>query len=232
MNDCTGTESTATDETASKQLPCCPPDRHRVILPLRLPSPCSRVTHRAALPSGLLVLPVTLVSCHPSRCLAIRPTRPTHHLGVVPPITLSCHQPCSPYPSLCCRATHRAPCHQACSPCWSRARRQAPRRTQSKTPSSRVRAVSRTMPPRLGSIRFRSPLRAYDAPPWGVRVVPDRLTKSRKTPTRKILPRSFLASRSGRRPGGGEGPGRGPGCQADGARCHDGYCMHAHNGAG
>ena len=37
---------------------------------------------------------------------------------------------------------------------------------------------------------MRLALRTYDAPPWGciVRVVPDRLTKSRKIPTRKTLP--------------------------------------------
>ena len=53
-----------------------------------------------------------------------------------------------------------------------------------------VRAVSRSISPPWGSIRFRLALRAYA--PWGVRVVSQ--TKSRKIPTRKYY-RSF--SRAG-----------------------------------
>jgi len=48
--------------------------------------------------------------------------------------------------------------------------------------------VSRSIPPPWRSIRFRLTLRTYA--PWGVRVVSQ--TKSRKIPTRKILP-LFLA---------------------------------------
>ena len=46
----------------------------------------------------------------------------------------------------------------------------------------------------MGSIRSRLAPRAYDAPPCGpsVRVVPDRLTESRKIPTRTILPLFFV----------------------------------------
>ena len=61
---------------------------------------------------------------------------------------------------------------------------------------AKVHAVSRPTPPRWRSIRFRLALRTYNAPPWGVRVVPDRLTKSRKIPTRKILPFLFVARRT------------------------------------
>ena len=52
--------------------------------------------------------------------------------------------------------------------------------------------------PIVGSIRFRLAPRAYDAPPCGpsVRVVPDRLTKSRKIHTRKMLP-LFLSRPAG-----------------------------------
>ena len=50
--------------------------------------------------------------------------------------------------------------------------------------------ASRSIPPPWGSIRFRLALRTYA--PWGVRVVSQ--TKSRKIPTRNILP-LFLASR-------------------------------------
>ena len=44
--------------------------------------------------------------------------------------------------------------------------------------------------PQWGSIRFRLAPRTYDAPPCGpsVRVVPDRLTKSRQTPTLNMSP--------------------------------------------
>ena len=56
-------------------------------------------------------------------------------------------------------------------------------------------AASRSISPRWGSIRYRLALRTYA--PWGVRVVPDRLTKSRKIPTRNILP-LFLVSRQAR----------------------------------
>ena len=49
------------------------------------------------------------------------------------------------------------------------------------------------MPPRWRSIRFRLAPRTYA--PWGVRVVPGRLTKSRKIPTRKTLP-LFMVSRA------------------------------------
>ena len=55
-----------------------------------------------------------------------------------------------------------------------------------------VRVASRSISPPWGSIRFRLAPRTYDAPPWGVRVVSQ--TKSRKIPTRKILP-LFFASR-------------------------------------
>ena len=54
----------------------------------------------------------------------------------------------------------------------------------------RVRAMSRSIPPPWRSIRFRLVLRTYA--PWGVRVVSQ--TKSRKIPTRKILPH-FLVIR-------------------------------------
>ena len=61
---------------------------------------------------------------------------------------------------------------------------------------AKVRVVSRTIPPRRRTIRFtlRLALHTYDAPPWGARVVPDRLTKSRETPTRTMLP-LFIACR-------------------------------------
>ena len=51
-----------------------------------------------------------------------------------------------------------------------------------------VRVATRSITPRWRSIRFRLALRTYDAPPCGpsVRVVSQ--TKSRKIPTRKILP--------------------------------------------
>ena len=61
-------------------------------------------------------------------------------------------------------------------------------------PEALVRVPSRSIPPPWRSIRFRLTLRTYDAPPWGVRVVSQ--TKSRKIPTRKILP-PFFASRHG-----------------------------------
>ena len=58
-----------------------------------------------------------------------------------------------------------------------------------------VRVASRSISPQWGvnlilsgAIRFRLAPRAYDVPPWGARVVPDRPTKSRKTPTRKTFP--------------------------------------------
>ena len=47
-----------------------------------------------------------------------------------------------------------------------------------------VRVASRTISPPWGSIRFRLALRTYA--PWGVRVV--GRTKSRKIPTRNMLP--------------------------------------------
>ena len=53
-----------------------------------------------------------------------------------------------------------------------------------------ARGMRRSIPPPRGSIRFRLALRAYDAPPWGVRVVSQ--TKSRKIPTRNILPPFFV----------------------------------------
>ena len=52
--------------------------------------------------------------------------------------------------------------------------------------------MGRSIPPKWRSIRFRLALRKYV--PWGVRVVPYRLTKSRRIPTRKLLPR-FLTRR-------------------------------------
>ena len=54
------------------------------------------------------------------------------------------------------------------------------------TTTSQVRVPSRSIPPRWRSIQFRLAARTYDASPWGVRVVGQ--TKSRKAPTRKILP--------------------------------------------
>ena len=48
--------------------------------------------------------------------------------------------------------------------------------------------------PHGGTIQFRLALRTYDAPPWGVRLMSQ--TKSRKIPTRKILPLFF--ARAGR----------------------------------
>ena len=51
-----------------------------------------------------------------------------------------------------------------------------------------VRVVSRSISPPWGSIRFRLVLRTYA--PWGVRVVSQ--TKSRKIPTRNILPLFFV----------------------------------------
>ena len=53
--------------------------------------------------------------------------------------------------------------------------------------TSKVHVVSRSIPPLWGSIRFRLALHTYDAPPWGARVVLDRLTKPREIPTRKTL---------------------------------------------
>ena len=50
----------------------------------------------------------------------------------------------------------------------------------------RIRVARRSIPPPWGSIRLRLAPRTYDAPPWGVRVVSQ--TKSRKMPTRNILP--------------------------------------------
>ena len=57
---------------------------------------------------------------------------------------------------------------------------------------SSVRVVSRSIPPPWGPIRFRLAPRTYA--PWGliVRVVPGRLTKSRKIPTRNMLPLFFF----------------------------------------
>ena len=50
---------------------------------------------------------------------------------------------------------------------------------------ARVRAMGRSIPPKWGPTRLRSAPRTYDAPPCGVRAVPDRLTKSRKHPPDK-----------------------------------------------
>ena len=47
----------------------------------------------------------------------------------------------------------------------------------------KVSLVSRSIPPRWGSVRFRLALRTYDATPWGVHVA--SLTWSRKMPTRE-----------------------------------------------
>ena len=58
-----------------------------------------------------------------------------------------------------------------------------------------VRVPSRSTAPPWGSIRVRLALRTYAYAPWGVRVVPDRLTKSRKIPTRNVLPLFLVASR-------------------------------------
>ena len=54
--------------------------------------------------------------------------------------------------------------------------------------SQEVRVVSRSISPPWRSIRFRLALRTYA--PWGVRVVSQ--TKSRKIPTRNILPLFFV----------------------------------------
>ena len=54
--------------------------------------------------------------------------------------------------------------------------------------TNHVRVPSRSIPPPWGSIRFRLALRTYA--PWGVRVVSQ--AKSRKIPTRKILPLFFV----------------------------------------
>ena len=54
-----------------------------------------------------------------------------------------------------------------------------------------VRVVRRSISPPWGSIRFRLALRTYA--PWGVRVVSQ--TKSRKIPTRNILPLFFVLQR-------------------------------------
>ena len=56
-----------------------------------------------------------------------------------------------------------------------------------------VRVPSRSIPPPWGSIRFRLAPRTYAPRGPSVRVVPDRLTKSRKIPTRKLLPLFFLS---------------------------------------
>ena len=53
-------------------------------------------------------------------------------------------------------------------------------------PRQGVRVPSRSISPPWGSIRFRRALHTYA--PLGVRVVPDRRTKSRKIHTRNILP--------------------------------------------
>ena len=72
-----------------------------------------------------------------------------------------------------------------------------------------VRVASRSISPPWGSIRFRLAPRTHWGPTWGciVRAVPDRQTKSRKIPTRKILPlvvviRHCPPSRSYHRPSG------------------------------
>ena len=54
-----------------------------------------------------------------------------------------------------------------------------------------VRVLSGPISPQWGSIRFPFSPRTYA--PWGVRVVPDRLTKSRKVPTRKTSPLFFVS---------------------------------------
>ena len=51
----------------------------------------------------------------------------------------------------------------------------------------KVRVTSRSIPPRWGSIRVRLAHRAYDAPPWVVRVASLIITESRKIPTRRTL---------------------------------------------
>ena len=51
-----------------------------------------------------------------------------------------------------------------------------------------VRVPSRSIPPPWGSIRFRLAPRTYDAPPCGPSVRVASLTKSRKIPTRNVLP--------------------------------------------
>ena len=48
-----------------------------------------------------------------------------------------------------------------------------------------VRVASHSIPPHWRPSRFRLALHTYDAPPWSVRVVPDRLTKSRNIPARR-----------------------------------------------
>ena len=70
-----------------------------------------------------------------------------------------------------------------------------------------VRVVSRSIPPPWRSIRFRLALRTYA--PWGVRVVSQ--AKSRKIPTRNILPLFFASrpsTRTSRRSGATGGPTR------------------------
>ena len=54
------------------------------------------------------------------------------------------------------------------------------------------RAVQFSILPPWGSIRFRLAPRTYDAPPCGPSVLVLSQAKSRKLPTRKILPRSFV----------------------------------------
>ena len=54
----------------------------------------------------------------------------------------------------------------------------------------KVRLASRSIPPRWGSIRFRLALRTYAPCGPSVRVVSQ--TKSRKIPTRKVLPLFFV----------------------------------------
>ena len=59
-------------------------------------------------------------------------------------------------------------------------------------PFDTVRVASRSIPPPWGSIRFRLAPRTYDAPPCGPSVRVVSLTKSRKIPTRNILPLFFV----------------------------------------
>ena len=54
-----------------------------------------------------------------------------------------------------------------------------------------VSVASRSIPPQWGPVRFLPAPRTYDAPPWGVRVVSQ--AKSRKIPTRNMLPLLFVS---------------------------------------
>ena len=67
-----------------------------------------------------------------------------------------------------------------------------PARSQHGKAQRRVRVVSRSTPPRWGSVRFRPPICAYA--PWGYIVRVDARAKSRTTPTRKTSPPYFVIS--------------------------------------